>query len=67
MKIDKHRNITFSKQSLSYFKVLDVLRVEDKTFSVSLNMYFGVFWTEGRLKVPATSANTSWLPIDLVC
>ncbi len=66
MKVDKQMNITFDKQSLSYLKVLDVLRVEDKTFSVSLSMYFGVFWTEGRLKVPTTSANTSYFPIDLV-
>ena len=49
-------------------KVLDVLRVDDKRFSVQINMYFGVLWTEERLKLPKnsnTSAPVSWLPIDL--
>ena len=49
-------------------QVLDVLRVDDKKFSVSLSMYFGVQWTEDRMKVPAEGSNFSaanWLPIDL--
>ena len=49
-------------------KVLDVLTVDDKRFSVQINMYFGVLWTEERLKLPKTSnssAPVSWLPIDL--
>ena len=53
---------------LSQKKVLDVLRVDDKRFSVQINMYFGVLWTEERLKLPKTSnssAPVSWLPIDL--
>ena len=52
------------------FQVLDVLRVDDKKFSVQLNMYFGVLWTEQRLKLPKTSnasqsQGAAWLPIDL--
>ena len=49
-------------------QVLDVLRVDDKKFSVQINMYFGVLWTEDRLKLPKadnSSAPVSWLPIDL--
>lgn len=48
--------------------MLDVLRVDDKQFSVSLNMYFGVHWKEQRLILPVAEANASevsWLPIDL--
>ena len=38
---------------ISYsFQVLDVLRVDDKQFSVAIDMYFGVHWTERRLKLP---------------
>ena len=50
-------------------QVLDVLRVDDKNFRVSLSMYFGVHWTEDRLKLPSLESNFSaanWLPIDLV-
>ena len=49
-------------------QVLDVLRVDDKKFSVSLSMYFGVQWTEDRMKLPAEGSNftvANWLPIDL--
>ena len=49
-------------------QVLDVLRVDDKKFSVQINMYFGVLWTEDRLKLPKASNSSdpvSWLPIDL--
>ena len=49
--------------------MLDVLRVDDKKFSVQLNMYFGVFWTEQRLKLPkyqnGSMQDANWLPIDL--
>ena len=49
---------------------MDVLEVDDKNFSVKLNMYFGVFWTEERLKLPTNLNSTKmnevrWLPIDL--
>ena len=61
------------------FQVLDVLRVDDKKFSVQLNMYFGVHWTESRLKLPkgrlmqnvngtgegAEPSEAIWLPVDL--
>ena len=46
-------------------KILDVLKVDDKRFSVQINMYFGVFWTEERLKMPKTtnsSESSGWLP-----
>ena len=33
-------------------EVLDVIRIDDRKFSVELNMYFGVVWTEPRLKPP---------------
>ena len=60
-------------------KILDVLKVDDKRFSVQLNMYFGVFWTEERLKLPKTTNFTApvdvnsnllpmtsrWIPIDV--
>ena len=49
-------------------KILDVLKVDDKRFSVQINMYFGVFWTEERLKMPKTtnlSESSGWLPIDV--
>lgn len=49
-------------------QVLDVLRVDDKKFSVSLSLYFGVVWKEHRLIMPPPSSNNSgasWLPIDL--
>jgi hypothetical protein len=59
-------NFLFFQFSLFLKQVLDVLRVEDKTFSVSLSMYFGVYWTEGRLKIPPIGTNNTWLPIDLV-
>jgi hypothetical protein len=45
-----------------------VLSVNDKKFSVSLSMYFGVHWTEDRLKLPQEGSNftaANWLPIDL--
>ena len=51
-------------------QVLDVLEVDDKNFSVKINIYFGVFWTEERLKLPSYLNSTNahvirWLPIDL--
>ena len=48
-------------------KVLDVLGVDDKMFAVKLNMYFGIQWTEERLKLPKRynkSASLRWIPID---
>ena len=48
--------------------MLDVLRVDDKKFSVSLSMYFGVVWKEVRLIMPPPGSNNSgatWLPLDL--
>ena len=33
-------------------EVLDIISVDDKQYSVELNMYFGVVWTEPRLKLP---------------
>ena len=50
------------------FQVLDILSVNDKQFSVSLSMYFGVHWREERLRLPPPSHNNSgaeWVPIDL--
>merc|ERR1712051_694223 len=49
-------------------EVLDVLRVDDKKFSLSLSLYFGVVWKEHRLHLPPPGSNNSgasWLPIDL--
>jgi len=50
-------------------EVLDVLRVDDKQFSVAIDMYFGVHWTERRLKLPTfqngSTQHANWLPIDL--
>jgi len=49
-------------------EVLDVLRVDDKKFSLSLSLYFGVVWKEHRLLLPPPGSNNSgasWLPIDL--
>lgn len=43
-----------------------MVRVEDKSFSVTVSMYLGVYWTEDRLKIPPFAANNTWLPIDLV-
>ena len=31
-------------------EVLDILKVDDKKFSVTVNMYFGVRWNESRIK-----------------
>ena len=48
--------------------MLDVLRVDDKKFSLSLSLYFGVVWKEHRLHLPPPGSNNSgasWLPIDL--
>ena len=48
--------------------MLDVLRVDDKKFSLSLSLYFGVVWKEYRLQLPPPGSNNSgasWLPIDL--
>ena len=47
-----------------------MLEVDDKNFSVKINVYFGVFWTEDRLKLPGDLNSTTeharmWLPIDL--
>ena len=45
-----------------------MLRVDDKKFSVSLSMYFGVVWKEVRLLMPPPGSNNSgatWLPLDL--
>ncbi|XP_040573179.1 glycine receptor subunit alpha-4 [Lepeophtheirus salmonis] len=47
-----------------HLEVLDVLRVDDKKFSVTLNMYFGVRWTENRL-TKMTPGKSSWIPIDM--
>ncbi len=30
-------------------QILDVLRIDDKKFSVTINMYFSVLWDEDRL------------------
>ena len=38
-------------------EVLDIIRVDDRKFSVELNMYFGVVWTEPRLKLPKPFKN----------
>ena len=60
----KKSNRTF----YSIFQVLDVLRVDDKKFSLSLSLYFGVVWKEHRLHLPPPGSNNSgasWLPIDL--
>ena len=32
-------------------QVLDVLRIDDKKFSVTINLYFGVIWDEIRLDI----------------
>ena len=31
-------------------EVLDILKVDDKKFSVTVNMYFGVRWNESRME-----------------
>ena len=62
--VKKNSNRTF----YSIFQVLDVLRVDDKKFSLSLSLYFGVVWKEHRLHLPPPGSNNSgasWLPIDL--
>ena len=62
--VKKYSNRTF----YSIFQVLDVLRVDDKKFSLSLSLYFGVVWKEHRLHLPPPGSNNSgasWLPIDL--
>ena len=38
-------------------EVLDIIRVDDRKFSVELNMYFGVVWTEPRLHLPKPFRN----------
>ena len=40
--------------------------MDDKKFSVTLNMYFGVYWTEDRLFISTEAKEqvSSWLPID---
>lgn len=43
-------------------EVLDVIRIDDREFSVELNMYFGVTWTEPRLKLPKPWTNGSIRP-----
>ena len=32
-------------------QILDVLRIDDKKFSVTINLYFGVLWDELRLDI----------------
>ena len=32
-------------------QILDVLRIDDKEFSVTINLYFGVLWDELRLDI----------------
>ena len=44
------------------FEVLDLIRVDDIQFSVELNMYFGVVWTEPRLKLPKPWPNGTARP-----
>ena len=39
----------------SYFYSL--LQVDDKKFSVSINMYFGIVWNESRLDIRVSSVN----------
>ena len=47
-------------------QILDVLRVDDKKFSVMLNMYFGVYWTEERMEITENAPDkVNWLPIDM--
>lgn len=46
-------------------EVLDVLKVDDKKFSVTLSMYFGVYWTEDRLEVRRPGFDPQWLPINM--
>ena len=40
--------------------------MNDKKFSVMLNMYFGVHWTEERMIIKDKSdPKVKWLPIDM--
>ena len=43
-------------------EVLDIIRVDDRKFSVELNMYFGVVWKEPRLKLPRPWKNGTARP-----
>ena len=38
--------------------------MDDKKFSVTVNLYFGVYWTEDRL-VKDGEQTANWLPIDM--
>ena len=42
-----------------------MLKVNDKEFSVTLSMYFGVMWTEDRLVARRDEFNPDWLPINM--
>ena len=67
-KKDNQNTVPFQLLKQLQFQVLDILSVNDKQFSVSLSMYFGVHWREERLKLPPPSHNNSgaeWVPIDL--
>lgn len=46
-------------------KILDVLRIDDKKFSVTVNMYFSVVWNEERLVIKGDAPVADWLPIDM--
>jgi len=46
-------------------EVLDLLKVDDKKFSVSINMYFGIKWNETRLDIRNRISNESFLPLDI--
>ncbi len=39
--------------------------MDDKDFSVTLNLYFGVLWTEDRLVIKDDAPRADWLPIDM--
>ena len=46
--------------------VLQILEVDDIKFTVSFSMYFGVRWTEPRLRSPATKpGDNPYVAIDL--
>ena len=42
-----------------------MLRVDDKKFSVTISMYFGVMWTDDRLEERWEGFEPDWLPINM--
>ena len=43
--------ISTARSENNFSQILDVLRIDDKEFSVTINLYFGVLWDELRLDI----------------